>query len=512
MVAVVLSAAAFFAILLIALLSVIPFRSETARMKLVAVLADRLDSQVQLDSLQLRVLPRLRAEGTGLTIRHKGRTDVPPLISIRSFSVEGGVMPLLRKHVSLVTLDGLEIKIPPRDRDHNNDQPEPDEQAKNQDFGRTFVIDTLATSDATLTIIPRKENKRPKVWAIHDLHMKAVSFDQAMPFEATVTNAIPPGEISTRGSFGPWGAEDPGQTPLDGTFVFEKADLGVFKGIAGILSAKGTFGGRLEQIEVHGETTTPEFALTSVGHPIPLHANYHTVVDGTNGDTILEQIDASFLNTALVAKGGVIDEPGEPGRRVTLDVTMDKARLEDILWLAVKTEKPPMTGALQMTTKLEIPPGDKDVVEKLLLDGKFQIAATRFTDPGIQRKIEELSKRGSGTVEVKQATHVTSDFAGAFKLSNGTLRIPSVAFDVPGAVVRLSGTYGLPSERIDFKGTLFLDAKVSETVTGFKSVLLKMVDPLFKGPNGGSAIPIQISGQRNNPSFGLDKARVFKRG
>jgi hypothetical protein len=181
------------------------------------------------------------------------------------------------------------------------------------------------------------------------------------------------------------------------------------------------------------------------------------------------------------------------------------------LWLAVKTEKPPMTGALQLTTRLEIPPGDKDVVEKLLLDGKFQIAATRFTDPGIQRKIEELSKRASGKVEVKQAAQVTSDFAGAFKLSNGILRIPTVAFDVPGAVVRLSGTYGLPSERIDFRGTLFLDAKVSETVTGFKSILLKMIDPLFKGPNGGSAIPIQISGQRTNPSFGLDRGRVFKR-
>ena len=326
-----------------------------------------------------------------------------------------------------------------------------------------------------------------------------------------MTNAIPPGEIATHGSFGPWGSEDPGQTPLDGTFLFEKADLSVFKGITGILSAEGTFGGRLEQIEVHGETTTPEFALTSVGHPIPLHAKYHTFVDGTNGDTILERIDASFLNTALVAKGGVVDMPGEPGRKVALDVTMDKARLEDVLWLAVKTEKPPMTGALQLNTKLEIPPGDKDVVEKLLLDGKFQITATRFTDPGIQRKIEELSKRASGRVAVKQAAQVTSDFAGAFKLSNGILRIPSVAFDVPGAIVRLSGTYGLPSERIDFKGTLFLDAKVSETVTGFKSVLLKMIDPLFKGPNGGSAIPIQISGQRNNPTFGLDKARVFKR-
>ena len=39
-----------------------------------------------------------------------------------------------------------------------------------------------------------------------------------------------------------------------------------------------------------------------------------------------------------------------------------------------------------------------------------------------------------------------------------------------------------------------MDAKISETVTGFKSLLLKMIDPLFSGENGGSEIPIRISG------------------
>ena len=103
------------------------------------MLADRLDSEVQLDSLQLRVLPRLRAEGTGLTIRHKGRTDVPPLISVRSFSVEGGVMPLLRKHVSLVTLEGLEIKIPPRDKGEGDQESDPkDEGDKNTNLRPTL--------------------------------------------------------------------------------------------------------------------------------------------------------------------------------------------------------------------------------------------------------------------------------------------------------------------------------------------------------------------------------------
>jgi hypothetical protein len=96
-------------------------------------------------------------------------------------------------------------------------------------------------------------------------------------------------------------------------------------------------------------------------------------------------------------------------------------------------------------------------------------------------------------------------------LANGVLTIPSVAFGVPGSLVRLSGSYGLVSEEIDFRGALHMDAKVSETVTGLKSILLKVLDPLFKDEGGGSVIPIRISGKRGNPVFGLEKGRIFKR-
>ena len=83
---------------------------------------------------------------------------------------------------------------------------------------------------------------------------------------------------------------------------------------------------------------------------------YHAIVDGTNGNTILNQVNGSFLNTSLVAKGGVISTPGKPGRIVTLDITMDRARLEDVLQLAVKSARPPMTGALRLNTKFVLPP------------------------------------------------------------------------------------------------------------------------------------------------------------
>jgi hypothetical protein len=498
-------AALLLALLLAALASVVPFSSETARVKIASVLADRLDSEVELGALTLRVLPRLRATGESLIVRHEGRHDVPPLISVASLSVEGGVADLLRRHISTVHVEGLQIQIPPgSDDDAAGDSAEP--------LPASYVIDELVTTGAKLVVLPRDRRKNPKVWSIHDLRMTSVAFDRRMPFEARLTNAIPPGEIAVSGGVGPWRAAEPGRTPLDGTFTFDRADLGVFKGITGILSAKGTFGGRIDEIEVHGETTTPQFALAAIGHAVPLQATYDTIVDATNGNTILRRIDASFRDTSLVARGDVIDvNPGEPGRRVALEVTMDDARLEDILWLAVKAAQPPMTGALSLQTRMEIPPGDQDVVEKMKLDGKFSISGARFASPEVQQKIGELSRRGSGRPRARNAADVASDFTGSFRLANGVLTIPSVAFDVPGAVVRLSGTYGLTSETLDFRGTLFMDARLSETVTGFKSLLLKAVDPLFRGENGGSAIPIRISGRRSNPSFGLDKGRIFRR-
>ena len=65
---------------------------------------------------------------------------------------------------------------------------------------------------------------------------------------------------------------------------------------------------------------------------------------------------------------------------------------------------------------------------------------------------------------------------------------------------------------LDFTGTLLMDAKISETQTGLKRLLLKAVDPLFKKDGGGSAIPIKIGGKRSDPAFGLDRSRVFHRG
>jgi hypothetical protein len=502
---------------LVSLASRFPFSSGAMRTKVVAALADRLDSDVELNDLHVRIYPRLHAEGGGLIVHHKGRTDVPPLITIEKFEVDADLLGMWRRHVAQVKLSGLVIQIPPNDDDdHKAERPvsmerEPAERAEADDsYAKQVVVDDLDAPEAQLVILRRESTKPSRIWYLHKLKMRAVGMNSAMPFDALLTNAVPPGQIKTKGTFGPWNKRAPGRTPLDGTFTFENADLGVFEGISGILSAKGTFDGSLERIKVDGQTDTPDFMVTLSGHQVPLKTTYHALVDGTNGNTTLDPVNATFLNTSLTARGGVYDVKGVDGRSVVLDVDMENARLEDVMRLAVKTPKPPMTGQLHLQTKFVLPPGKEDVIRKLQLDGRFAIVGGRFTDPTVQQKINELSDKASATANDGQIARVSSDFAGRFKLAHGVLALPTVAFDVPGAVVEMGGQYAMVPETIDFNGNLFMDAKISETQKGWKSFLLKVVDPLFR-KNGKTVIPLKINGRRSDPHFGLDVKRAMKR-
>ena len=511
----------------------VPLSSDTLRHRIVQYLSEKLDSEVELGDLHLKAFPRLRVEGADLHIRRRGMGDYPPLISIKSFHVDASIVGLYRKHVEHVRLDGLDINIPPSqvreklkvrneklegkgEREEGTAGVEPTVEEKRRDPLKDggVIIDKMDTIDARLILLPFEHDTEPKVWAIHNLHMRDLGALKPWPFKATLTNGVPPGEIDVNGKFGPWRRDEPGDTPLEGAFNFAKADLSVFKGISGTLASYGYFGGTLDQLEANGETDTPDFTIKVGGHPFPLHVKYQALIDGTNGDTRLNNIDGWFLNSYLHATGAVLDAPrGQHGRTVTLDVAMDQSRIEDIMKMAVKTTSPPMVGALKLDTRFVLPPGENDVVDRLRLDGRFSIIKARFTNYDVQGKIEELSKRGRGKTGEPTKERVASDFQGRFKLANGTLALPEVSFDVPGARVELAGAYGLKTETIDFKGQLLLDAKISQTMTGWKSLVLKVVDPLFKQKDGsGSVIPIKIGGTRNAPDFGLDVRRVFKRG
>jgi len=487
------------------------YRPGPLKGKIEALLSDELESEVTLGSLEGRVFPRISLTGGMLVVRHKGRTDIPPLLMVKHFEIHASLSGLMARprHVAEVRLQGLEVNIAPgRDDEDEVDQRSetaPDGEDGKVDGFTEVIIDHFEAPDTVLTLIPKKPNKPPKVFTIHQLVMTSVGRGLKIPYIAVLTNPVPKGEIETSGTFGPWNVPHPASTPVAGNYTFAKADLNTIDGLSGILSSEGTFDGPLKKIHVQGTTDTPKFQVDAGGQAVPLTTKFTATVDGSDGDTILDQVDAKFLNTELTAKGAVIGLEGVHGRQVDLDVVVTNGRVEDLLKLAVDSDKPILKGNVQFKAKIGVPPRKAKVLDKLTLRGTFGLTQAKFTDSSVQTKITGLSKHGQGMANEESLPDVMSNLRGTFIIENATAIFPSLRFGVPGAAVELAGRYGMRTQNIDFHGHLVMDATISQAAGGgIKSFFLKAVDPFFKKDGKGTVLPIKITGNRKDPKFGLE--------
>ena len=462
-------------------------------------------STVEFSDFDVSLFPRLRVTITGLVLRHKGRTDIPPLIQVKTVSMYAQLPELLRPrpHISFVRLDGLQIHTPPRVPGG-----EPLIQKTDQDLAKKYpvLIGELHADDANIEVLRAQSDKPPREFPIHHLDLYNVSFDHPAQFHARLTNAIPKGDIDSTGEFGPWEAEEPSETPANGSYTFQNADLGTLKGLRGILSSQGQFSGPLDYLSVEGYTDTPDFGLRTGGKPLALHTDFSALVDGTNGDVTLQSVTAKFLHTTLLVSGKIVDVSKQiKGRTILLNASSDNARIEDLLQLALKSDEPLMTGAANLKTTIDVPEGADDFLDRMKLVGAFGVGNAQFTSATVQGKVDTLSRKGQGKPKDTDISEVASDLRGNFRLANAVVTFSSLSFAVEGASVHLDGTYNIDSTAMDFNGDLLMQAKLSQTTTGAKSFFLKAADPFFKGKHGGSDVPIKIGGTKDHPTFGLGK-------
>ena len=462
----------------------------------------RFNSDVELESLHVNIAPSMGVTGEGLSLRYHNRSDLPPMFHVERFSFNLGVLGILRapRHIAGVYVENMTITIPPRGE--KKTQPEAGQEKKPFPMS-SVIIDEIVCNDTNLVIVPKKEGKDPLDFEIHDLVLKSVGAGKPFDFHGNLTNAKPQGEIATNGNFGPWDADEPGDTPVSGGYKFTNADLGPFPGIAGILSSTGKYKGQLNEIEVEGETDTPDFSLDKVGKPVPLHTQYSATVNGTDGDTYLHPVRATLIQSLIVANGSVVRAKGKNGHYITLEVTSENARLEDILRLATKADKPFMTGVLNLKTKFLLPPGPVRVLDKLKLEGEFGVTNGRWASAEVRQKLESFSRHAEGEPGNEDAGSSVSDLRGHFRLDQGVVTFKDLTFSVPGAAVQLQGSYNLRGEALDFAGELRMKAKLSQTVTGTKSFFLKAVDPFFAKRGAGAVVPIRITGTRDAPTIGV---------
>jgi len=330
------------------------------RASIVDTLQKRFHSRVELDNLHVSVTDGFWVEGNGLRIwlpeevqeQSVGNVSAPdptgksdagreaqvkrhivPWISVGKlrFHASGRILPGKPIVVSVVYVEGVKVVLPPKEERPHISIPEkkpgessssataassPSSQSAVQPVqspnSRFFQIPPIQVrrvecKDATLLIERKQEPGKVKVPLDFEFaHVTLIPDSHGGPtaFDVKMTNAKPVGQIHSTGHFGPWVAGDPHALPLEGDYSFDNADLGTIKGIAGILSSTGHYSGTLSQIVADGTTRTPDFRLERVhkGTGVLLTTKFHAIVDGTNGNTLLEPVDAMLGHTHIVAR------------------------------------------------------------------------------------------------------------------------------------------------------------------------------------------------------------------
>jgi AsmA-like C-terminal region len=511
------------------------------RAQIVEKLSEHFHARVELDSFHVSLVNGLWAEGKGLRIWPPAQVagvSVPgaqaainpdsgePLIRIEEFRFHAPLhyTPGMPIRIRVVELEGLDVDLPPKTHfthalatGGSGSGSGPARPGANY---LRFEVDSVDCKRAHLTLETSKPGKLPLEFEIAHLTLTHVSTVGQMHFDAELTNPRPAGTILTSGSLGPWATADPGETPLAGNYQFEHADLGVFNGIAGIMESTGNYEGVLRTLLVDGKTDTPDFRLTHFGTSLPLHTQFHALVDGTNGDTRLQPVDATLGRSHFTAEGQIVRVPPETlkngtvrpgGHEIALTVNVDRGRIEDFLKLTSRTGTPLLTGDLAVKSTVDIAPGKDPVHERLRLNGRFDLEDVDFTSPKIQNYIGQLSLRGQGRTKdakISDGKDVRSAIESDFKMAGGVINLPDVKYTVPGAEIDVAGTYGIEKGALDFTGTAKTQATVSQLVGGWKGILLKPADRIFKKDGAGTEVPIHVRGTREDPQFGVDLNRM----
>src|SRR5450755_1377447 len=455
-------------------------------------LAEASDSQVQVRTFRNTYFPYPGCTIEGIVFVH-GSNSAKPLITIEKLTIQGTYSGMLERRVSRMVAEGMRIVIPPFGT------AEPFHTTPT-----TISIDEIVANGAILDFASRNSDKPALRFDIHEALLRDVGWKGPMSYQVKVHNPEPPGEVIASGKFGVWNENDPSETPLSGDYKFEHADLSVYGGVAGMLSSLGKFGGKLGHIDISGTTDTPDFEVTSGGHPVRLTSEFTAYVDGTNGDTFLKRVDAHFRKTHVVATGSIAKSASGKGKTALLDLAASNGRIEDLLGLFIKRDRAPMSGAVTLRAKVEIPPSERSFLEKIRLLGTFGIDAGEFTKSSTQEGVNKLSAGARGEKDSTDPETALTDLTGRVALTNGVANFADLSFGVPGAAARMQGTYSLINYKIDLHGQMQVDSKISNTTTGAKSLLLKMMDPFFKKRKKGEILPVRISGTYHNPAFGLD--------
>jgi hypothetical protein len=497
-------------------------RDKSVKDRVTEALSVKLKAEVTLDSLQVYFFPSVRIVGEGLTIRRLvDPPNHPPIIVAQSFIVHPGLRNILKGRARQVEMVGMRLTIPRR-MGGGSDAPRETAPlpAPGQDGppqtnpDSPAIINRLIARNAELVYVSKRPDGPLRVFPIHEIELLEVSFDNPMVFTAHLTNPLPRGQVRSKGHFGPFDPDEPGQSPIEGSYDFAEADFGTLKGLAGTVTSKGIFSGILDEVQVDGTTDSDNFQLDEGGHPMALVTQFRAVVDATSGDLQISHLDGRLADSAFTATGSIArteSAGGHRGRYVALDIEFPAGRIEDLLGFMHEAARPLMHGDVTLKGKVLLPTGEGRALDRLDVTGTIGLDDAQFSSRAMQGKLLEMSRRAQGLEKDDTPASAVVDLKGTFRILKGQARFRTLHFRTEGAQVSLVGNYGLRDTALDFTGTVRFEASMSRVVGGVKGFFLKALDPLFRKQGAGSVVPIHMTGTLKEPKTDVLVGKIFKK-
>ena len=429
-----------------------------------------------------------------VVFRRSGERDPRPLMVVHQLRIQTSYAGLISspKHIQRIAASGVQIHLPSEGAAI---------KSQGQSNGDSLVIEEFRAQDTVLELAGNSRTAKPLSFLIREAIFRKLATSRTIPFTLSLHLPLPPAEVQANGWIGPW-RDDNGTvrtTPVSGSCTLQHANLGVFKSLAGELSARVDFSGNLQKIEVNGNTRTPDFEVKESGHQFPLTTQFAGLVDLVTGDVLLPKLAARIGDTSLIADAKIAGKP----KTVELNVSEGRGRLQDLVLLFSDAPRSPMTGPILFHTKVLLPPEHRPFKERVRLSGAFDVDPARFTSYDTRSHVDQLSQRARGEKDKDpdDAEDVPSTLKGNVILKNGIATFRQISLSVPGAVANMHGKYSLLSKRVDLHGKMRMEATVSQATKGAKSFFLKILDPFFKRKDAGADIPVALTGRYGDTHF-----------
>jgi hypothetical protein len=462
--------------------------------KIAPMLADVLASQVTFSGYHRIYFPNPGFVATGITMRRRSASGLPPLGHVDTMVVEGrwSDLLLLRQRVQLVDVTGLHIIVPALGSKQNRQEFPP---GSSRDFeGPDTMIERLMIHSSRLDIM--RPSGKPLIFPIKQIEILNLHKHEAMTYAIDMQNAFPTGHILARGSLGPIHGKTFNATPISGNFAIAPMNLHDAGEISGKLDVHGRFKGTLQAMEVEANGQTRDFAVKD-GKPTPVSGRMSCTLYGENADMTIHSIVLHVGASTIQAQGTIKGSP----KATNLDIRVDHGRVEDVMRPFIHGEVP-IAGPVSLKSHAYLGPPGVGFVARLRMNGSFFVPAEKVTDQKVERDLSDFSRRAQGkqkpnggkSRDESNSADVVSSLAGPARIENGVVSTRHLTFRIPGARATLAGTYRLHNDEAHLTGDLKMDTDISHTATGFKAFLLKPLAPFFRKKNAGADVPIAVTG------------------